>query len=66
MFNEEQYAAFIGEQLHLRLRMPFKGKRKYVGFLSEVLSSEMVLQIKDREYRIPFDILEKVRVQPNS
>ena len=64
LFNEEQYAAFIGEELHLLLRMPFKGKRKYVGILSEVLSNEMVLQVEDGEYRIPFDVLEKAKVQP--
>ena len=66
LFNKEQYSAFIGEQLHLLLRTSFKGKRKHVGLLSEVLSNEMVLQVEDGEYRIPFDILEKVRVQPNS
>ena len=66
LFNREQYSAFIGEQLHLLLRKPFKGKRKHVGLLSEVLSNEMVLQVEDDEYRIPFDILEKVRVLPNS
>ena len=65
LFNKEQYSAFIGEQLHLLLRTPFKRKRKYVGLLSEVLSNKMVLQVDDEEYRIPFDILEKVRVQPN-
>jgi len=65
LFNREQYSAFIGEQLHLLLRTPFKGKRKHVGLLSEVRSDKMVLQVEDGEYRIPFDILEKVRVQPN-
>ena len=65
LFNREQYSTFIGEQLHLLLRTPFKGKRKHVGLLSEVLSNEIVLQVEDGEYRIPFDILEKVRVQPN-
>ena len=65
LFNKEQYSEFIGEQLHLLLRTPFKGKRKHVGLLSEVLSNEIVLQVEDGEYRIPFDILEKVRVQPN-
>ena len=64
LFNREQYSAFTGEQLHLLLRTPFKGKRKHVGLLSEVLSNEIVLQVEDGEYRIPFDILEKVRVQP--
>ncbi len=66
LFNREQYSAFIGEQLHLLFRKPFKGKYKNVGLLSEVLSNEMVLQGEDGEYRIPFDILEKVRVLPNS
>ena len=66
LFNREQYSAFIGEKLHLLLTKPFKGKRKHVALLSEVLSNEMVLQVDDGEYRIPFDILEKVRVQPNS
>ena len=66
LFNREQYSSFIGEKLHLLLTKPFKGKRKHVALLSEVLSNEMVLQVDDGEYRIPFDILEKVRVQPNS
>ena len=64
LFNEKQYAAFIGEVLHLVLNASFKGKRKYVGLLSEVLDREIVLQIEDREYRIPFDLLQKVKVQP--
>ena len=66
LFNKEQYSAFIGEQLHLLFRKPFKGKHKNVGLLRKVLSNEMVLQGEDGEYRIPFDILEKVRVLPNS
>ena len=66
LFNKKQYSAFIGEQLHLILSKPFKGKRKHLGLLSEVLSNEMVMQVEDGEYRIPFDILQKVRVLPNS
>ena len=64
LFFREQYFSFIGEHLDLRLRIPFEGRKKYKGRLSEVLLCELIVDVDNQKYRLPFDILERVRVQP--
>ena len=63
LFYKEQYFDFIGEQLDLLLRIPIEGRRRFKGFLREVLSSEVILQVDGHDYRLPFDNLERARVQ---
>jgi ribosome maturation factor RimP len=65
LFVLEQYAAYIGETVELRLRSPFEGRRKFKGILKGVEGEDVVIQIDDHEFLLPWDAIEKARVQPS-
>jgi ribosome maturation factor RimP len=62
LFRLEQYAAYAGEELELRLRRPFEGRRKYRGVLRGVEGEDIVLLVDDHEYLLPFGEVEKAQL----
>ncbi len=65
LFRLEQYAPYTGEWIDLRLRTPFEGRRKFKGILRGVEGDEVVVQVDDHEYLLPYDAIEKARVLPH-
>ena len=63
LFKLEQYASYIGETIELRLRSAFEGKRKFKGVLTGLEGDDVVVQVDDHEYLLPYDTIEKARVQ---
>ncbi|MBB5319911.1 ribosome maturation factor RimP [Marinobacter oulmenensis] len=64
LFNLDQYRAFVGHQVRLRLRMAFEGRRKFQGLIKGVEGDEVVVQVDDQEYLLPFDSIEKANIVP--
>ena len=64
LFRLEQFPAYVGEVVELRLRSPFEGRRKYRGVLTGIEGEDVVLQVDDHEYLLPHSVIEKARVQP--
>ena len=64
LFKPDQYAAYQGEILELRLRTAFEGRRKFKGILKGIEGDDVVIQVDDHEYLLPFGAIEKARVQP--
>jgi ribosome maturation factor RimP len=64
LFTLEQYAAYIGEVLELRLRSAFEGRRKFKGMLKGIEGEDVVIQIDDHEFLLPYGSIEKARVHP--
>lgn len=64
LFNLEQYQAFAGHQVRLRLRMAFEGRRKFQGLIKGVEGDEVIVQVDDQEYLLPFDSIEKANIVP--
>lgn len=64
LFKVEQYAGYIGEMVELRLRSAFEGRRKYRGILKGIEGEDVVIQIDDQEFLLPYGAIEKARVQP--
>jgi len=62
LFRLEQYAPYAGEELELRLRRPFEGRRKYRGVLRGVEGEDIVLLVDDHEYLLPFGEVEKAQL----
>ena len=62
LFRLEQYAPYVGEELDLRLRRPFEGRRKFRGTLRGVEGDEVVLLVDDHEYLLPFGDIEKAQL----
>ncbi|MFN2328854.1 MAG: ribosome maturation factor RimP [Chromatocurvus sp.] len=63
LFNLSQYDRFSGETVDIRLRMPFEGQRRFRGVLKGMEGDEIVVQVDDHEYLLPFDQIDKARVE---
>jgi ribosome maturation factor RimP len=64
LFRLEQYQAFVGYQVQIRLRMAFEGRRKFQGLIKGVEGDEVVVVVDDHEYLLPFDSIEKAHIVP--
>ncbi|MGO1460686.1 MAG: ribosome maturation factor RimP [Marinobacter sp.] len=64
LFRLEQYQAFVGHNVQIRLRMAFDGRRKFQGLIKAVEGDEVVVIVDDHEYLLPFDSIEKANIVP--
>ncbi len=64
LFKLEQYPAYSGEPVELRLRRAFEGRRKFKGILKGIEGDDVVVQVDEHEYLLPHSAIEKARVQP--
>ncbi|WP_096086168.1 ribosome maturation factor RimP [Agaribacterium haliotis] len=64
IYKLEQYQRLAGQQIRLRLRIAFEGRRKFAGLLKGVEGDEIVLQVDNEEYLLPFELIEKANVVP--
>ena len=62
LFSLPQYSKFIGEQVQVRLRSAFEGRRKFTGQLTAVEGDEVVLAVGGHEYLLPFDLIDKGKI----
>lgn len=63
LFDFAQYARFAGETVELKLRMPFEGRRRFRGTLKGVEGEDVVVQVEEHEYLLPFDQIDKAHVE---
>jgi len=64
LYELSQYEQFIGEDISLRLRFPYEGRRNFKGRLSGVDDDEIVLVVADHEFLFPVEGIEKANVVP--
>jgi len=64
LYKLSQYAQCVGENLVIKLRLAFEGRRKFAGLLKGVEGDEIVLQVDDEEYLLPFELIDKANVAP--
>ena len=64
LFSLEQYRAYVGEVVDLQLRSPFDGRRKFKGVLTGIEGGDVVVRIDDHEFLLPYDGIDKARVEP--
>jgi ribosome maturation factor RimP len=64
LFKLEQYSGYLGETVEVRLRSPFEGRRKFKGILKGIEGDDIVIQVDDHEFLLPYGAIEKARVQP--
>ena len=64
LYELSQYEQFIGEDISLRLRFPYEGRRNFKGRLSGVDDDEIVLVVADHEFLFPVGGIEKANVVP--
>jgi len=64
LFRLEQYQAYVGEQATIRLRVAFDGRRKFSGILKGIEGDEIVLEVDNEEYLLPFELIDKANIVP--
>ncbi len=64
LFTLEQFAKHAGEQVKIRLRSPYEGRRNYQGILRGVEEQDVVVLVDDHEYLLPIDSIDKVNIIP--
>ena len=65
LFKVEQYAAYVGEMVELRLRSAFDGRRNFKGTLKGIEGEDVVVQVDGHEYLLPHGAVDKARVHPS-
>tara|TARA_R110002110_G_scaffold362241_1_gene571989 strand:- start:49736 stop:50191 length:456 start_codon:yes stop_codon:yes gene_type:complete len=64
LFRLDQFPAYVGEIVELRLRVAFEGRRKFKGLLKGIEGEDVVIEVDDHEYLLPHSAIDKARVQP--
>ncbi|WP_263259639.1 MULTISPECIES: ribosome maturation factor RimP [Pseudomonas] len=64
LFTLVQFAAHVGEQVKVKLRSPFEGRRNFQGLLRGVEDQDVVVQVDEHEYLLPIEMIDKANVVP--
>lgn len=62
LFTLEQMKQYTGSMIKLRLTENFEGRRNYSGTLKEVVNDELVVQVDDKQFVFPYELVEKANV----
>ena len=65
LFTLEQFAAHAGEQVKIKLRTPFEGRRNFQGLLRGVEEQDVVVQVDNQEFLLPIDSIDKANIIPS-
>jgi len=64
LYTLEQFSRYVGEQVAIRLRVPFEGRRKFTGLLSGVEADDVRVVVDDFEYLLPIESIDKANIIP--
>ena len=64
LFTLDQFQRYSGEQVKIRLRAPFEGRRNFSGRLVGVEVDEVVVAVDEHEYLLPIELIDKANVVP--
>lgn len=65
LFTLEQFRQYVGEQVKVRLRTSFEGRRKFSGRMTGIEGDDVVVAVDDTEYLLPFDLIDKANIIPS-
>lgn len=64
LYTLAQFEAFVGENVSVKLRFPYEGRRNFKGLLKGVEEGDVVVEVDGYEYLLPFDSVEKANIVP--
>lgn len=65
LFTLEQFGLYVGEQLKIRLRAPYEGRKNFSGVMTGIEEEDIVIAVDDHEYLLPFDLIDKANLVPD-
>lgn len=64
LYTLAQYEKYVGEDVALKLRFPYEGRRNFKGRLSGVEGEDVLLVVDDHEFLFPISGVEKANIVP--
>lgn len=64
LFTLDQFVTHVGEQVKIKLRTAFEGRRNFEGVLQGVEEQEVILRIDNQEYMLPIELIDKANIIP--
>lgn len=67
LYTKEQFLAFIGHRIKIKLRFMFERRKNFEGTLLAIEADEVILKTDDidEEYCFPFESIDSARVVAN-
>lgn len=62
--KQAHFARFVGARVFVELRLPQDGRRRLLGGLRAVTDEAIVVEVDGREYRVPFERIQRARLRP--
>ncbi len=66
LFQLQHYQGSVGERVAVRLRMAFDGRRKFTGLLKGIEDEQIVLEVDNEEYVLPYESIDKANIIPST
>ncbi|PCJ90637.1 MAG: ribosome maturation factor RimP [Porticoccaceae bacterium] len=64
LYTLAQYENYVGENVVLKLRFPYEGRRNFKGRLNGVEGEDVLLVVDDHEFLFPISSIEKANIVP--
>ena len=64
LYTAGQFQQYCGEQVQVKLRLPFNGRKQFSGLLTGVDDEKIKLMVADEEYLFPIETIDKTNVVP--
>jgi ribosome maturation factor RimP len=64
LYSAEQYSAYTGSMIKVKLRRAYEGRRNFKGILKAVEDNTIQIVVDDFQYDLPIEGIEKANVVP--
>lgn len=64
LYTLEQFARYAGEQVTIKLRSAYEGRRKFSGLLNGIENDDVLVVVDENEYLLPIELIEKANIVP--
>lgn len=64
LYTLEQFGAYAGYIVQVKLRIPFEGRRNFKGLLNGTEGEDILLVVDDEEFLLPIDLIDRAQVVP--
>jgi ribosome maturation factor RimP len=64
LFTLEQFAAYAGSHIQLRLRIAYEGRRKFKGILNGIEGDDILVVVDEEEYMLPIEYIDRANIIP--
>ncbi len=64
LYTLAHFVRYIGEEIAVKLRVPFEGRRRFTGILNGVEGEDILVVVDDHEYLLPLSSIDKANIVP--